>query len=92
MLHLHREVEVGPDAVIEVVLNGPANVMLMDSTNYEHYARGESYRYHGGFARDSPFRLIPPHPGRWYVVVDLGGYAGHVRAGYRILQEVHAAR
>ena len=92
MLHLHEEVEVGPDDEVEVILNGPANVMLLDSTNYEHYRRGEAYRYHGGFAKDSPFRITPPHPGRWHLVVDLGGYTAHVQAGARVLQAADAAR
>ena len=91
MFHLHQEVEVGPDDVVEVILTGPANALLLDSTNYEHSRQGESYRYHGGFAKDSPFPITPPHPGRWHLAVDLGGYTGRVRAGYRILQAANAA-
>jgi hypothetical protein len=89
--HLHWEVDTGPDDVVEVILTGPANAMLMDSTNYEHYRRGDSLRYHGGFAKDSPFPITPPHPGRWHLVVDLGGYTGHVRAGGRVVQKANAA-
>jgi hypothetical protein len=91
-IHLNQEVEVGPHEVVEVVLSGPANAILLDSTNYEHYRRGEPYQYHGGFAEESPFEIAPPHPGPWQLVVDLGGYSGHVRAGYQILQETTAAR
>jgi Domain of unknown function (DUF1883) len=90
-IHLHQEVEVGPDEEVEVYLSGPANAILLDSTNYEHYRRGEPYEYEGGFAEDSPFPIEPPHPGRWHLVVDLGGYTGHVRAGYRILQMANAS-
>ena len=92
MNFLHQEIDVGPDDVVEVTLDGQANVMLLDPENYDRYRKGESFRYHGGLAKTSPVRLVPPHRGRWYVVVDLGGFAGRVRAGVRVLQSADAAR
>ncbi len=92
MNHLHQALDVGPDDVVEVTLNGQANVMLLDPINYEHYRKAEKFRYHGGLATISPMQLIPPHQGRWHVVVDLGGRAGRVRAGIRVLAGVNAAR
>jgi hypothetical protein len=92
MNFLHQEFDVGPDDVVEVTLDGPANVMLLDPVNYDRYRRGESFQYHGGLAKTSPARLIPPRGGRWHVVVDLGGFAGRVRAGVRVLQSDNAAR
>ena len=92
MNFLHREFDVGPDDVVEVTLDGQANVMLLDTTNYDRYRKGESFRYHGGLARTSPVRLVPPHRGRWHVVVDLGGFPGRVRAGVRVLQGVDVVR
>ncbi len=83
---LQQEITVGPDDVVEVTLDGQANVMLLDPTNFGRYRRGESFHYHGGLAKTSPFRLVPPENGRWHVVVDLGGFAGKVRAGVRVLQ------
>ncbi len=82
----------GQNDVVEVTVNGQANVMLLDSPNFDHYRRGESFRYNGGLAKSSPVRLVPPHRGRWHLVVDLGGYAGRIRAGVRVLQGVGAAR
>lgn len=92
MNYLHQEFDVGPDDVVEVTLDGQGNVMLLDPINFDHYRRGDSFRYHGGLAKSSPVRLVPPHRGRWHVVVDLGGYPGRVRAGVRVLQGVNAAR
>jgi uncharacterized protein DUF1883 len=92
MNYLHQEFDVGPDDVLEVTLNGQANVMLLDESNYDQYRRGETFRYCGGLAETSPFHLVPPHQGRWHVVVDLGGYAGRIRAGIRVLQDVNATR
>jgi Domain of unknown function (DUF1883) len=92
MNFLHQEFEVGPEDVVEVTLNGQANVMLLDSANYDRYRKGESFRYHGGLAKVSPARIVPPDHGRWHVVVDLGGFAGKVRAGVRVLEGANAAR
>ena len=92
MNFLHQELDVGPEDVVEVTLDGQANVMLLDSANYDRYRRGESFRYHGGLAKVSPARLDPPDRGRWHVVVDLGGFAGKVRAGVRVLQSAGTAR
>jgi hypothetical protein len=88
MNYLHQEFEAGPDDVVEVTLDGQANVMLLDSTNFELYRKGERFRYYGGLARYSPMRLVPPHWGQWHVVVDLGGYAGAVKAGMQLLRSV----
>lgn len=92
MNFLHQEFDAGPEDVVEVTLNGQANVMLLDSPNYAQYQRGGSFRYYGGLAKTSPVRLVPPHPGRWHVVVDLGGFAGRIRAGVRVLQGTNTAR
>jgi hypothetical protein len=92
MIHLHQEVDAGPDDLVEVTLDGQANVLLLDTDNYDRYRRGEHYRYHGGLARTSPVRLVPPRDGHWHVVVDLGGYPGRIRAGVQLLQGVDAAR
>ena len=90
MKHLHWEIEAGPEDVMEVTLNGRANVLLLDPPNFDNYQRGEHYRYHGGFAEESPMRLVPPSQGRWHVVVDLGGYPGHVRAGVLVFPGVNS--
>lgn len=92
MNFLHQEIDVGPEDVVEVTLDGQANVMLLDSEDYGRYRRGESFRYHGGLAEVSPIRLVAPHRDRWHVVVDLGGFSGRVRAAVRILEGANAAR
>jgi hypothetical protein len=77
--------DAGPDDVIEVSLSGQANVRLLDPSNFQSYRSGRTHRYFGGLARVSPFRLRPPHRGRWFVVVDMAGYRGSVRASARLL-------
>lgn len=85
MNYLHQEFDIGPGEVIEVSLDHAANVLLLDSTNYSHYRGGDSYRYHGGYVTSSPYRISPPRRDHWHLVVDLGGYAGTVRASARVL-------
>jgi hypothetical protein len=85
MNFLHQEYDAGPGDVIEVTLDHAANVLLLDSTNYSDYRNGRAYKYRGGYVKSSPFRISPPHHGRWHLVIDLGGNAGTVRASARQL-------
>ena len=89
MNFLHTDFTGGPNDVVIVTLDGQANVMLLDESNFNAYRQGRSFRYHGGWATRSPVRLNAPHPGRWHVVVDLGGSTGSVRAGIRVISEFH---
>ena len=86
MNYLHRELDLDPGDVVQVTLDGQANVLLLDPSNYEAYRNGHPYRYYGGHAQTSPVRLEAPRGGKWHVVVDLGGNAGSVRAGVGVLR------
>lgn len=72
--------------IVEVTLKGnAANVRLMDSSNFSSYKNGRQHRFYGGYATRSPVRLQVPHSGHWYVVIDLGGYSGNIRAAVNVL-------
>ena len=86
MNFLHYEVETDEGDVIEVTLDRQANVRVLDGGNFSSFRSGRRHRYVGGLAKQSPFRLVAPHAGHWHVVVDLGGHAGSVRAGVRVLR------
>jgi hypothetical protein len=85
MNHLNNEFDADAGDVAEVTLDRAANVLLMDSSNYDSYKQGRKYRYYGGYATKSPVRLSVPKHGHWHVVVDLGGGPGQVRASTRLL-------
>jgi hypothetical protein len=85
MKYLHWEIDTRPGDVVLVTLDRAANVRLLDSINYSYYRSGRSHRYHGGFARTSSIKVPVPHAGHWHVVVDLGGYAGSVRASVQVV-------
>lgn len=84
MKFLHAEYQIAPDDIIQVVVTAQANVMLLDDQAFSAYQRGRSYKYVGGWAKQSPVRLSPPYGGRWHLVVDLGGRVGEVRAGVQM--------
>ncbi|WP_366518499.1 DUF1883 domain-containing protein [Bradyrhizobium sp.] len=71
--------------LVEVTLSNQANVKLMDGSNFSSYRQGSQHRYFGGHVKHSPFRLQVPGAGHWHVAVDLGGHAGSVRAGVRVI-------
>ncbi len=82
---LHKELQLEPNDLVEVTLDHAANVQLLDPHQFDLYRQGKPYRYFGGYARRSPFRIAAPEAGRWFVVVDLGGGAGKVNASIRVL-------
>jgi hypothetical protein len=85
MEYLHKEFDLAEGDVVEVTLAGnAANVLLLDAENYQNYLQGKPYDYAGGYARTSPFRIQTPRPGRWHLVVDLGGGPGIVTASSQI--------
>ena len=86
MNFLHTDFWIGPNDQVLVDLDSQANVMLLDDSNLSAYKRGQAFDYFGGWAIRSRARMSPPHQGHWNVVVDLGGRAGQVRAGIRVLR------
>lgn len=85
MKYIHSEFVCTGGETIRVDLNGQANVKLLNDPNFHQYHRGGRHRYHGGLAKKTPSFLTVPGPGRWHVVVDLGGYAGSVQASITLL-------
>jgi hypothetical protein len=89
MEYLHKELELSAGDVVEVTLSGnAANVMLLDPDNFQKYKQGEQYHNYGGYVRTSPYRVQPPHGGKWHLVVDLGGASGRVQASVRVINGV----
>lgn len=74
--------------IVEVSLGYAANVRIMNSSNYASFKAGRRHRFIGGYVTRSPYKATIPQSGRWYVVVDLGGHAGKVKSGVRVLPGV----
>ena len=85
MNFLHYDVAASEGDVVRVTLDKQANVRLMDDSNFAFYKKGDLYHFYGGLATKSPIDISVPHGGNWNLVVDLGGYAGTVRASIQVL-------
>lgn len=72
--------------IVEITLSGSAaNVLLMDSSNFQSYRNGREHRYFGGLATKSPVRLQIPRSGNWHIAVDMRGLRGSVSSSARLL-------
>ena len=88
MNFLHYQFNLAPSDAVEITLDKQANVRLLDDSNFSLFRNGQTHRYIGGLAKESPVILSAPRSGHWNVVVDLGGYSGTVQASARILKGV----
>lgn len=82
--HYNLGVLSGGETVIVSLEGQAANVLLMDSSNFSAFRQNGKYNYYGGYVERSPFRIGVPHSGHWFVIVNLGGYAGSVRSSVRV--------
>jgi hypothetical protein len=81
--HWNR-LEKGSTIVVE--LSTAANVRLMDSSNFNSYKSGRQHRYRGGLAKQTPFRIVVPSTGGWYLTIDLWGLrASNVRFSVNVV-------
>lgn len=72
-------------STVIVTLSTGANVRLMDSSNFTSYRHGGQHRYYGGLTKQTPFRIVVPSTGTWYVTGDLVGLrTTSVRSGVRV--------
>lgn len=85
MKFLHYELNLTPNDCVQVTLDKQANVVLLDTPNFQNYRSGRKYNYYGGLAKGSPLNLSAPHSGKWHLVIDTGGYAGTVRASVQVI-------
>jgi hypothetical protein len=87
---LHYKILTGPGDLIRVHLSGSAaNVLVMDDLNYAGYQQGKTYNYYGGHYTRTPVIIKPGVYGQLNIVINLGGFAGSVRA---VVQIVHPRR
>jgi hypothetical protein len=67
------EMDAGPLSLIQITLNAPANVLLLDEGNFQNYRDVKRFDYVGGSYTPSTFYLVPPKQQRWYLVIDQRG-------------------
>jgi hypothetical protein len=67
--HLHKSLQLDENEIVKLVLDGPATVYLLDSSNYFLFMQDRPYEFHGTEVASSPFLMTPPHPGPWELVI-----------------------
>ena len=68
---------------IKIILSGnAANVLLLDSLNFNNYRSGRRCQYYGGYYKQSPIMLKIPNSGHWHVAISSNG---SVRASVQAL-------
>lgn len=86
MNYLVFEVDAYPADTIKVNLEQQANVRLMDYANYQRYKLGQTNDFVGGHVTKTPFLIKPPKFAHWYVVIDLGGASGSLKADVELIK------
>jgi hypothetical protein len=81
--HLHWELTVSPRDTLEITVDQPANVLLMDDAEYRKYCKGEPHQAYGGPVEKGATILKPYRNGLWHVVVDMGRSGGKVNASVK---------
>jgi hypothetical protein len=72
-------------AVVVTMRGNAANVRLLDSSGLSAFKRGARHTIHGGgHVTRSPYRMVIPRDGHWYVTVDFGGYAGRTNVSVSV--------
>lgn len=85
--HLHTDLHLNEGDIVHLTIDHQANVMLLDSNNYNNYRQGRQFKYHGGNYKVSPINIAAPSSGYWHVVIDLGGYSGTIRHSISVIKK-----
>lgn len=81
----YYEFDVGPDRVIDVSVDKPVNVFLVDRSNFHRFKNGKDFEYYGGQAKRTRVPLRPPRRDHWFVVIDPSPINGTVRHSARVI-------
>jgi hypothetical protein len=84
--HLASQFNLSTGDTVEVRIDQPTNVRLMDAHNYQLYRQLGGYRAVGGGFTASLVGLAAPSTGRWVLVLDLGGRAGTIRHSRAVIR------
>lgn len=72
--------------ILEVTLSAINNVRLMSGINFQRFTETLDYKYMGGAARKSPFRIAVPQSAHWHLIVDMEGHNGLADSSVRLMQ------
>ncbi|CBJ83083.1 hypothetical protein XBJ2_2000001 [Xenorhabdus bovienii str. Jollieti] len=86
MSYIHSREYLKDGNVVSVQCSHQINVLVMDDNQYSNYRNGRQYRYYGGFYKQFPANIIPPHSGYWNVVLAMPpGYSANIKHTISVL-------
>lgn len=62
--------------ILSIVVDRNVNTYLMDGINFQRYKKDMNCEYYGSSTKASPYNILVPRTGHWYIVIDLGGSTG----------------
>lgn len=82
---LHTQLHLRAGDMVEVFVSHPCTILVLDTNEFEHYLRGESYIcHHGGYFEVLPARITSPADGSWHIVIDAGRFVPDMSHDIRI--------
>ena len=70
--------------ILEVTLDKPAHVLIMDDANYEFFKNRQTYSSVVNKVTESPYKVKLPRSAHWFVVIDLDGKQGTVASSVKV--------
>ena len=67
--YIHKDFNLNRGDIVQVTIDIQANVVLLDSSDFQNFKAGRGFQYHGGRYDNSPVRIVVPSTGHWYVVI-----------------------
>ncbi|HKL40637.1 MAG TPA: DUF1883 domain-containing protein [Cryomorphaceae bacterium] len=74
MKFLHKPFLAKSKDVIEVSFDKPTKVLLLESSQFSRYKKGQTYQYRGGKAERSPVSFVVPFDATWHAVIEKGSF------------------
>ena len=78
--------EVEEGKVLEVALDQPAIIRVMDEKNYDSYKNNQSYSCITSNVTVSPYKVKLPRTAHWFVVIDPDGRSGMIKSNIKVYQ------
>lgn len=74
MKFLHKPFQAKANDRIIITFSQPTRVLLIHSSFFSKYKKGQTYQYRGGHSEKSPVEFIVPFDGQWHAVIEKGTF------------------
>jgi len=74
MKFLHKPFNAKAKDKIEVSFDSPTKVLLIESSHFQRYKKGQTYQYRGGYFENSPVTFEVPFEATWHAIIEKGTF------------------